>query len=213
MIPPIETFPDRSTASRAAADVLAAALSHRLATSAGAVLAVSGGTTPGQCLSELAERPLNWARVRVTLTDERCVPADHPDSNEGMVRRRLLVGRAAAARFVRLQGTEMSAFSEPFACVLVGMGEDGHFASVFPDADNLDEALDLESDACCLPVRTEASPFARISMTLARLVNSDELVLLAFGAAKRRVLEAPGAYPVGRLLAQTRLPVRVMWAP
>ena len=50
-------------------------------------------------------------------------------------------------------------------------------------------------------------------MTLARLLESDELVLLAFGVSKRRVLEAPGAYPVGHLLAQTRLPVRVMWAP
>jgi 6-phosphogluconolactonase len=211
--PAIEIFPDRSTASRAAAAALATALSRRLATSTEAVVAVSGGTTPRQCLGELAAHPLDWARVRVTLTDERCVPADHPDSNEGMVRRRLLVGRAAAARFLPLQSAELRAFSARLACALVGMGEDGHFASLFPDADNLDEALDLESSACCLPVRTEASPFARVSMTLARLLESDELILLAFGAPKRRVLEAPGAYPVGHLLAQTRLPVRVMWAP
>jgi 6-phosphogluconolactonase len=211
--PALETFADRSAASHAAAEVLAAALARHLGRSAEAGLAVSGGKTPRQCLGQLADHRLDWGRVRVTVTDERCVPADDPDSNEGMVRRQLLVGPAAAARFLRLPSPELRAFSQPFACVLVGMGEDGHFASVFPDADNLDEALDLANTACCLPVRTAASPHPRVSMTLARLVRSDEVVLLAFGTAKRRVLDAPQGYPVGRLLAQTRAPVRLMWAP
>ena len=105
----------------------------------------------------------------------------------------------------------------PFACALLGMGEDGHFASLFPDAENLEEGLDLESSTLCLPVETKASPHARISLTLAALSRSDEIVLLIFGEEKRKVYEKAKAgnarYPVTRLLRQKRAPVNVYWAP
>ena len=97
------------------------------------------------------------------------------------------------------------------------MGTDGHFASLFPDAENLAEGLDLESRTLCLPVKTAASPHARISLTLAALSRSDEIVLLFFGDEKRVIYDKAKAgnarYPVTRLLRQKRAPVYVYWAP
>ena len=105
----------------------------------------------------------------------------------------------------------------PFACSLLGMGADGHFASLFPDAENLGEGLDLESSRMCLPVQTEASPYPRVSLTLSALSRSDEIVLLFFGEEKRRVFEKAKSgnarYPVTRLLRQKRAPVYTYWAP
>ena len=97
------------------------------------------------------------------------------------------------------------------------MGADGHFASLFPDARNLATGLDLESEKLCLPVKTQASPHMRISLTLAALSRSDSIVLLFFGEDKRAVYEAAqishDQYPVSRLLLQKRAPVHTFWAP
>ncbi len=105
----------------------------------------------------------------------------------------------------------------PFACSMLGMGADGHFASLFPDADNLATGLDLESTTLCLPIETQASPYSRVSLTLAALSRSDEIVLLFFGEDKRAVYEdarnCNDQFPVSRLLLQTRAPVHTYWAP
>ena len=105
----------------------------------------------------------------------------------------------------------------PFACCLLGMGADGHFASLFPDAKNLPEGLDLESSTLCLPVETQASPHSRVSLTLAPLSRSHEIVLLFFGDEKRAVFEQAkngiDLFPVSRLLLQKRAPVHTYWAP
>jgi 6-phosphogluconolactonase len=97
------------------------------------------------------------------------------------------------------------------------MGEDGHFASLFPDFEDLEEALDPESRDQCVMVRTAGSPYLRISLTLSALLDSNSIVLLFFGQAKRRVFEAAAAgasnYPVAALLAQDTVPVTVIWAP
>ena len=105
----------------------------------------------------------------------------------------------------------------PFACALLGMGEDGHFASLFPDAENLREGLDVDSRQLCIPVQTAASPHPRVSLTLSALSRSDEILLLMFGDRKRAVYEATkqaaNGYPVSHLLRQKRAPVFVYWAP
>jgi 6-phosphogluconolactonase len=91
------------------------------------------------------------------------------------------------------------------------MGEDGHFASLFPDAANLREGLAGEGSV--IDIRTAASPHPRRSLTLARLLATDCLLLLAFGEAKRAVLENPGATPVATLLGQGERPLEILWAP
>ena len=223
-------FDTREEASVGAAGRIAEALRRRLDAGLDTSLVVSGGTTPARCFTELAGTSLDWSSVTVLASDDRWVPADHDDSNEKLVRETLLVDKAAKAEFFgyyadgktiehrcRELDAEVRFMPFPFACSLLGMGADGHFASLFPDADNLDEGLDLESHALCVPVQTAASPHARVSLTLAALSRSDEIVLLFFGDDKRAVYEQckdnGDQYPVSRLLRQRRAPVHIFWAP
>ena len=223
-------FETREEASIAAAERIRNALAHRLENQKAATLVVSGGTTPARCFQELAHLEIEWDRVNVLASDDRWVPADHEDSNEKLIRSRLLINGASIAGLlpffkadtsieVRCEelDREIRFMPFPFACSLLGMGADGHFASLFPDADNLAEGLDLESQKLCLPVPSEASPYPRVSLTLAALSRSDEIVLLFFGEEKRRIFEKARAgnarYPVTRLLRQKRAPVHVYWAP
>lgn len=223
-------FPDRKTASAAAADHLARALERQLDSGGPASLVVSGGGTPVECLRFLSGTELDWHRVTVLPSDERWVPADHTDSNEAMIRQQLLTGAAGAAHWLPFYrpgldpataataiGEEILALPRPFGAVLLGMGEDGHFASLFPDYDGLGSALDPDSDVYCVPVQTLGSPHPRISLTLAALVDSVAIQLLFFGAAKRRVfdsaLNGSGSFPLAALLSQDRTPVTAIWAP
>ena len=220
----------REQASIAAADRIVKWLNHRLESSRGASLVVSGGSTPVRCFAELATTPLDWSRVHILMSDERWVPPDHDDSNEKFVRESLMSSHAADASLLSMHdgqngvdeqcetlNEQIRSLPIPFACSLLGMGEDGHFASLFPDASGLEEGLEADSDRLCMPVQTSASPHARISLTLAALSRSDEILLLIFGEAKRRIYEQAKtdatAYPVSRLFLQKRAPVRVFWAP
>lgn len=224
------TFENREAASVAAANRITDALRRRLDAQKAASLVVSGGTSPVQCFAELSTQDIDWQRVGVLASDDRCVPAYHEDSNERLIRENLLVGKAAAANMLPYHTEGMSVEERchelnrdirfvpfPFACSLLGMGADGHFASLFPDADNLEEGLDLESTTLCLPVKTQASPHLRVSLTLSALSRSDEIVLLFFGEDKRAVYEdalnGNDQLPVNRLLLQKRAPVHTYWAP
>lgn len=223
-------FASREEASLAAAERMAAALERRLDAQAEASLVVSGGTTPARCFEALNRIPLAWSRVHVLLSDERWVPPDSEDSNERLVRSALLQNRAAEARLLPVYqaGADAAAGAQaldtairsgpfPFACALLGMGTDGHFASLFPDAENLAQGLDVESQTLAIPVATSSSPHPRVSLTLSALARSDEILLLIFGEDKRevcaRAAQKDSPYPVTRLIYQKRAPVHVFWAP
>lgn len=228
----LRTFENRPTASVAAANLLTGLVREALTLGprAEASLVVSGGSTPGPCFELLSTESLDWSRVTVIPSDERWVPAADPDSNEGLIRRRLLQGKAAdgkvlsffragieAAQAPRLIELDLAGVIRPFSAALLGMGADGHFASLFPDFDGLHKALDPHGTAACTMVQTAASPHQRISLTLSALLNSAHTVLLIFGEAKRVVFEAASTggsgYPIEALLHQTRAPITVMWAP
>ena len=219
-----------SEAAMAAGKRIVNALHRRLETHDSAAVVVSGGSTPVPVYGYMAHKELDWHRVRVLLSDERWVPADHPDSNEKMLRDALEKSRAYYAEIVSLfdassslaeRCTELDKEFErlplPFTSVLLGMGTDGHFASLFPDAADLQAAVDLESPRSFVPVDTANSPHRRISMTLPALLRSDEILLLISGAEKRAVLEQAagpeGELPIAHLLRQRRTPVDVFWAP
>ncbi len=223
-------FDTREEASIAAAARIAASLMRRLDDQSEASLVVSGGTSPARCLAELSKSDVDWQRVHVLLSDERWVSPENDDSNEKLVREMLLQNRAAEAQFLTFfdrnadirdrceaLDEQIRTLPFPFACSLLGMGEDGHFASLFPDADNLEQGLDVDSSRLCIPVNTAASPHQRVSLTLAALSRSDQGVLLIFGEAKREIYEraktSKNTYPVSKLLLQKRAPVRVYWAP
>lgn len=223
-------YNSREEASIAAADRISKTLNERLQEQTEASLVVSGGTSPERCLEELSNADVDWQRVHVLLSDERWVPADDDNSNERLVKQTLLQGAAAAATLhgVYQEGIDIAErccdldgairqLPFPFACSLIGMGEDGHFASLFPDAENLESGLDVDYPGLCLPVSTAASPHPRVSLTLAAISRSDEVVLLFFGDAKRDIYEQAklksNGFPVAWLLLQKRAPVHVFWAP
>jgi 6-phosphogluconolactonase len=227
-----QVFESRQAASIAAADLLAGLVRSSLASDpqAQASLVVSGGSTPGPCFEQLSGESLDWPRVTVIPSDERWVPADDPNSNERLIKTRLLQGRAAAGRvlpFFRegvdatqapgLIEQDLESLGQPFSASLLGMGEDGHFASLFPDFKNLQNTLEPQGAAQCIMVQTAGSPHLRISLTLSALLDSAHIVLLIFGEAKRAVFESAraggSAYPIQALLNHVRSPLTVIWAP
>ncbi|WP_269716558.1 6-phosphogluconolactonase [Caulobacter sp. NIBR2454] len=225
----IETFDSRDAAYDAAAEAVAEALRAGLRTKGYASLAGAGGSTPAPVYERLSAMPLAWDQVTAALVDERFVPNTAPDSNEKLLREHLLKDQAAKARFTPMYSdgapSEAAAVASkthakllPLDAVLLGMGEDGHFASLFPDNPALEEGLDLSSRKVVIaaPAGEPAPPQTRLTFTLAALAQSRSLVLLVTGAAKKAVVEAalddPARYPIGAVFAQTKAPVRVLWA-
>jgi 6-phosphogluconolactonase len=130
-----------------------------------------------------------------------------------MVRETLLVGHARQASFVAVGEAALAQVPRPFASVLLGMGEDGHIASLFPDMVNLADGLAIDNESLCVDVESRSTRYHRVSMTLAALLQSDTILLLAFGDTKRNIIGQPDKLPVAALLDQTRTHVNVMWAP
>jgi 6-phosphogluconolactonase len=195
----------------------------------------SGGTTPGPLYDRLAEAHAPWDRVGVTLADERWVPPDDPRSNERQLRERLLRGRAVAARFVPMKtaarepedaetvvDAALRTLPRPFDVMLLGLGENGHTASLFPHGLGLARALDTADPAlvrAVRPVPPDDPDPPRMSMTARALLDSRSIILLFTGETKWAVYQqalAQGpveALPVRAVLHQARTPVQVWWAP
>lgn len=180
---------------------LAEHLRAALAVSAEIAVSVPGGSTPFPIFDRLARVNLPWQRISVWPGDDRIVPEDHPASNVGKIRARL---EPAGARIVPLT---RDAQPPHFAIAWLGMGADGHVASLFPNTDpRADDRLavrQLTPD----PLPPEA-PFDRLTLTIPSLVDSDEMVFVIRGADKRAVFEAAmkGEHdlPITRLLKAAR---------
>lgn len=221
----LEAFPGSDALADAAAEAVAAALATALAARGRASLVATGGRSPGPVYDRLAQAPLDWAHVAVTLSDERHVDVDSPNSNARLLRERLFVGRAAAARYLPLTDYAEPALRRlmPFDAVMLGMGEDGHIASLIPGSPVMAYAMDAHGAALTAesPQGFGSPPVARITLTLSALLQSRAIFLLIAGEAKRQVIEkaaalGPGAgddLPVRAILDQDRVPVRIFWAP
>lgn len=200
-------------------DFICEALRAAIAEKGRARLVVSGGSTPLALFRYLRRVDIPWDRVAVTLADERLVPPDHDRSNEKLVRNELLQDRASTARFVPLQDVPDQWQTQPrFDLVLLGMGADGHTASLFPDAPELGQALRRDGDPL-QKMSPPSQPDQRLTLTLGGLCDSAQLVLHIEGEAKLEVLrraETAGAVeelPVRALLRQKDAPLAIYWAP
>jgi 6-phosphogluconolactonase len=230
--PPAIRYPDLDTLSRELATRIAADLTAAIAARGTASLVVSGGRSPVKLFEHLRARTLDWDRVSVALADERWVDPADPASNERLVREVLLRDRAAAARFVGLKNgaatpdlgaaaawQTFAGVPRPFDFVVLGMGDDGHTASLFPASPNLLRALDENAAADCVGMQSPTAPQARLSLNLAALLDSRHIVILITGESKWLTYSAacrPGAaqrMPVRAVLRQRRTPVDVIWCP
>lgn len=224
-------YDDRDAMARGMAEDIAELLRAAIADRGRASLVVSGGSTPEAMFRCLSELPLAWERVVVTLADERWVPPDAEDSNERLARTALLQGPAAAARFVGLKNpaptpeagqaeTEraLAEVPRPYDVMVLGMGDDGHCASLFPGTAELAAALDLATTATCAAVRP-AGLQPRMTLTLRAILDSRHVLLQLAGRSKWDVYEQALAgtdatvMPIRAVLAGATAPIEVYWAP
>jgi 6-phosphogluconolactonase len=229
---PARRYADMETLSRELAAGIAASLTAAIGARGLASLVVSGGRSPVRLFEILRTQPLDWDRVCVALADERWVGPDDPASNERLVRDVLLKDRAASARFLGLKNgaptPDLGAVSawetfarvpRPFDVVVLGMGDDGHTASLFPGSPNLPRALNPAAAAGCVGMWAPVAPQARLSLNLTALLDSRRIVVLITGESKWRTFAAacaPGPVedmPIRSVLRQSRTPVDVLWSP
>ena len=198
-------------------DQIARELAQSLAKNGQASLVVCGGSSPLGIFDALAagehEDEVDWSRVTITLVDDRLVPADHEHSNQKLLHDHLLRGPVAAANFVPLQPNNAAMdIRRPFDVMLLGMGVDGHFASLFPDMVS-NASMKIDTPPMILETGPRGSPtLPRVTMNLAMILQSRLLILLVNGAEKQAVLQAAQSdtgLPVHALLKQdgTRLEI------
>ncbi|WP_010457376.1 6-phosphogluconolactonase [Pseudomonas mandelii] len=193
-----------------------------------ATLVVSGGRSPVAFFQNLAKQKLDWSKVVVTLADERWVPVEHADSNAGLLKRYLLQGPAAKAQFLSLysatanlelaaeQADRLLAELPPIDVLILGMGDDGHTASLFPNSPNLADALKVDGTRRCYPMLAPTVPHQRLTMSRALLASAKTTVLSISGQSKLTTLSAAlagddvAAMPIRAFLQPT---LEIYWCP
>ncbi len=194
-----------------------------------ASLIVSGGNTPKPLFAELAQADIDWSKVIISLADDRWVEVTDDASNDKLVREHLLVKHAAAATFISLKQDmadandavviceqALAAVTLPFDVLILGMGEDGHTASLFPCSAQLQAGLDMHSGHTYIAVSPTTAPHQRMSLTLPALLNANNIFLHLTGASKKAViaqalLTSPVQMPIKAIIDHAD--VNLMWAP
>ncbi len=228
----VHEFSDGAALAEGLADRVSGALAEAVATRGRASIAVSGGSTPKAFFKALSSRDIDWAKVTITLVDERFVPADNPRSNHLLVADNLLQGKAKAAQFLPLYRdagsaeaaaeivtADAAARGHPFDVVILGMGADGHTASFFPGGSRLAEAISPETPRGIITMEAEGAGEPRLTFTFASLQDARLLVLHIEGQGKKDVLAAAEGdgpetdMPIRAVLRRAATPVDIYWAP
>jgi len=189
-------YPDIESLSQGFADYASGVLQNTLARKPHATLVIPGGNTPRYYLPALAKCALPWDRITVTLSDERWVDTNDEQSNEHLVKQHLMDHLPINTRFVELKTQHDDPFAAvdaihqrldnlplPLSLTVLGLGEDGHIASLFPGMNP-----DLLSTQHCVAVEPPIAPSLRVSLSLKMLAGSEHIALVVTGKAKRRLL-------------------------
>ena len=225
-------FPNDIALVHALAGEIRVDLEEAIAARGTASLVVSGGRTPISLFHSLSAEPIDWSRIGITLADERWIATDAVSSNERLVRENLLTGPAAKAHFIGLKNPStrvedglawawqaLSRIGRPFDVVVLGMGDDGHTASLFPNSPRVSQALDASAPAACVAMTAPVAPQERISLNMAALLDARRIVLHITGAGKWEIYKKACAagpvseFPVRGVLHQQQVPVDVFWSP
>ncbi|HSC79488.1 MAG TPA: 6-phosphogluconolactonase [Chitinolyticbacter sp.] len=224
-------FPSKDELDTALATKIALDLNAAIAARGVASIAVSGGRTPAGMFKALSEQSVAWDKVVATLVDERWVPLEHADSNERTVRQNLLVGAASAIQFVSPVSAaatphegeaeieaRFAKIPAPFDVLILGMGDDGHTASLFPAASELEHACAATSRVAA--VTPPVAPHRRITLTLPTIAQAREVIVHITGDGKKSLLQTAMTehkavteqYPIRRVLDAVQSNKHVFWA-
>ena len=230
----IQRFDNRETMLGALLQVIIGDIETALHQNSSATLLLSGGSTPAPLYQQLSRARVDWGKVHIALVDERWVTTDSPASNERLLHETLLVNHAKTARFTGMKSAAASVFDGVQACnleyaklplphtvCLLGMGPDGHTASLFPQAQGLAEALEVHQH--CAAIRAQQSEVTgelieRMTMTPWSILQSERLILLITGAEKWKALQQARAagdatlMPISHFI-DSEIPLDVYWAP
>lgn len=225
-------FADDASLAGTFAEIVAANLRAAIGARGAALIGLSGGTTPRNFLSRLSLQKLEWNRVTVTLCDDRWLPPDNDRSNEHLLRATLLRNEAASSTFVPLYtdaadpehamervAANVATLAFPFDVVVLGMGSDGHTASLFPGGDHLNEALRENGAARVLPMRAPDAPEPRVTLTLSALASTRAMYLHIEGVEKKAVFDramssdAREHAPIRAVLDASPVTPGVFWCP
>ena len=225
----LHQYTDANALNKDFASRLVTLLTEAISSKGRAYLVVSGGRTPTALFNALSQAELAWQNVTILLADERFVPVDAADSNERLVKVNLLKNKAAAAEFISLYADAATAEDAvatilpriaelpAFDAVILGMGEDGHTASLFPCSAELKAGLAADAPAV-LAVNPTTAPHQRISLSLPRLLNTGQIFIHLVGQSKLDVLNQAQAgsdvtsMPIRAILQQPDTDVAVMYA-
>lgn len=167
-----------------------------------ASILVSGGNTPKPLFEKLSTKDIDWTKVKIGLVDERWVDENHQDSNAKLVKDFFLKNKASKAVFIPLHQNNLEVNKAEASCsslvekeffpcdvLILGMGEDFHTASLFPNNDKLKKALDLENKSFCVSMTPKTAPHDRMSLTLSAILKAQNIYLHIQGLGKKQVYD------------------------
>ena len=194
-----------------------------------ASIAVSGGRTPISLFEELSKLNLDWSKIELTLVDERWVDAQHEDSNELLVRKHLIKNKATQINFFPIKSSAKSVkegqilyekvlqqVKLPFDVIVLGMGDDGHTASLFPCCKELSQAMDPDNHQKCITTKPKNAPYERISLTFSTISKAKNLILHLRGSSKLRTFKLAMTLKDDKkmpIYAFTEQPLEIYWSP
>jgi len=194
-----------------------------------ASIAVSGGRSPIGLFEKLSKINLDWSKVELTLVDERWVDAKNENSNELVVRKHLIQNQATQVKFFPIKNSAKNSKEEqvlheqvlqkiklPFDVIILGMGEDGHTASLFPCCKELTQAMDPNNQQKCIVTKPKNAPYERISLTFSTISKAKNLILHMRGSNKLQTFELAmtlkdaNKMPIYAFMEQ---PLEIYWSP